>query len=236
MKIEYKGKSITNLCEWETEIFSGAKKKHWKDGRSAKSIADFILNKKGEQYIKDEVSKVISEDVTLKVAYPEFEVKFDKFGHGREHDLAILGKTKSGKQIFIGLEAKVDEPFGETIADAYINAKTSELNGNNTNAPKRIEELLKRIFGIIKKSYFQLRYQLLYSTVGTLGADADIHIFFVLVFNYTKQSDAVKIKNNHTDYIRFFTKLGAKNYPNSSNFETTIEGKKLISIYKKINY
>jgi hypothetical protein len=233
MKVEYKGKLISNISEWEKFIFSGTKKKHWKEGRSAYSIADFIINNNGERFIQKEVSKVIGEDLSLDSAEPEYVVRFDRFGHGREHDLGIFGKTASGKSIFIGVEAKVDEAFGDTIADAYLKAKVKELNGNRTNAPKRIEELLIRNFGIVNKSLFDLRYQLLYSTVGTTNEEADFHILFVLVFK-TDLSDTTKIENNKKDYLNFFKKLNAKPLPQSDNFEVEIEGKKLFVVYKMV--
>ena len=48
------------------------------------------------------MSAQIEEPFTLEVAYPEFQARFDAHGQGREHDLAIFGKTESGKKIFIG--------------------------------------------------------------------------------------------------------------------------------------
>lgn len=233
MIVKYKGKEIKNLKDWEKYIFSGKKKKHWKEGRSAYSIANFIINDNGEQYIKNEVSKLIGEELRLVIAHPEYEVPFDGFVHGREHDLGIYGKTASGKTIFIGVEAKVDEPFGDTISDAYIEAKIKEFNGEKTNTPKRIEELLHRNFVVIKKNLFDLRYQLLYSTLGTTSVNADIHLFFVLVFK-TSLSNPDKIKNNKKDYLDFFKRMEAIRFPKTDNFEVEIEGVKLTSIYKMI--
>ena len=229
MIVEYKGKQISNIKDWK----KCAKKKDWKVGRSAYSLADFIINKKGETYINNEVSKVIGEDLTLNKSYPEHEVRFDKYGQGRVHDLGIYGTTKSGKKVFIGVEAKVDETFGNTISGAYLEAKVKELNSKRTNAPKRIEELLTRNFGELKKNYFNLHYQLLYSTLGTTHAKADMHLFFVLVFK-TSLSNVDKIKNSKKDYINFFGELGAIRLPQSDNFEAEIEGKKLMVIYKMV--
>ena len=47
MIIEYKGNAINNILDWEKYIFTDTKKaKHWKVGRSAYSLADFIMHKK----------------------------------------------------------------------------------------------------------------------------------------------------------------------------------------------
>ena len=38
-------------------------------------------------------------------------------------DLGITGRTGSGESLFVGLEAKVDEPFGsETVGERYQKA------------------------------------------------------------------------------------------------------------------
>jgi len=229
MTIEFKGKTISNIVEWEKEIFSDAKKMHWKVGRSAYSLAEFIINKNGEHTIIDEVSKIIGESLILDNAHPEYEVQFDNYGHGREHDLGIYGTTKSGKKVFIGVEAKVDEPFGNTISQAYIKGKAKQLNGENTNAPIRIEELLKRNYGNIKGKYFDLPYQLLFSTVGTLSVKADIHILFVIVFK-TSLSDPLKVKDNKKKYDNFFKELGAKKLYKDC-YKVNIDGNTLYSLY-----
>ena len=143
MKIEYKGTPVRSIIDWEKIVFkSENKKKHWESGRSDYSLADFILNKNGVELIKSEVVEVLKEDVIFDVAYPEYEVRFDNFGKGREHDLGIYGETDSGKTVFIGLEAKVDEAFGDTISTAYLNAKIKELNGENRYNHRRYNKTM----------------------------------------------------------------------------------------------
>lgn len=235
MKIEYKSTAINNIDEWENLIFSDKKKKHWKVGRSAYSIADFILHKDGASFIENRVSGILNEDITIDKINPEFEVRFDRFGHGREHDLGIKATTSSGKQVFIGVEAKVDEPFGYTIETTYLNAKTNELNGVSTNIPKRIEELLNRNFKSIKKSLFNLRYQLLYSTVGTTKEEADIHVLLVLVFK-TSLSDLSKIAENKKDYLRFFKEAEGGKLEKEGDFKIKIDDKELFVLYNEIAY
>lgn len=238
-----KGNVINNLSEWENYFFkSNKKKKHWKDGRSAKSIADFMINKNGKQIIIDLISSILSEKVTFEKAIPEFEVRFDNYGHGREHDLGLFGKTDSNKRVFVGVEAKVDESFNETISDIYIKAKSKELNGKSTNAPKRIEELIKRNFINVTPDTFNLRYQLLYSTVGTLDAKvncekADISILLIIVFK-TKLYDELKGAENYKDYIQFIKALNSERINNSQNIDLhrlRIEDNEMYSIYMNID-
>lgn len=238
-----KGNEINNLKEWEHYIFKETKKeKHWKQGRSAYSIADFMMNKNGEKVITDLVSDLLKEKVSLMEAIPEKEVRFDDYGHGREHDLGIWGSTTTGDTVFIGLEAKVDETFNERISESYLKSKSRELNGETTNSAKRIEELLKRNFGEVTPEVFDLRYQLLYSTVGTLDAKdsndepADISILLIIVFK-TDDYDALIGIDNYKDYIQFIKAIKAKEikYTNGIDVhEIMIKGKKLLSIYMSI--
>ncbi len=229
MEIQFNNHTISNLSEWGEIVFTGKKKVHWKKGRSAYSLADFIINENGVSEIKELVSPFINENFNLEKGIPELEVRFDKHGHGREHDLGIWGTTQSGKRIFIGVEAKVDESFGDTIASAYHKAKAKELNGEATNAPKRIEELLTFNFDKIKESDFQLRYQLLFYTAGTLWIDADIHIMLILVFK-TDDYDSKKGLKNYNDLVNFLKKADAKTLG-----ENTYQlNKELTLIYKEI--
>ncbi len=235
--------SIKDIEDWENHIFkSGKREKHWKVGRSAWAIADYMMNRNGEAVINSIISNLLSESVVFEKAIPELEIRFDKYGHGREHDLGIYGSTiTSNKKIFIGLEAKVDETFNETISEVYIKAKSKVLSGISTNRAKRIEELLKRNFNQVTPELFDLRYQLLYSTVGTLDAivneeKADISILLIMVFK-TKLYDEVQGIENYKDYLRFVNAMDSKRIPSSSNIDIrglNIKGKFLYSIYMNV--
>lgn len=233
MRIEFKGSAISNIAEWENFAFSGKKSKHWKEGRSAFSLADYVSNNNGKQRIIDLVSAQINDDFTLELAHPEYEARFDSYGHGREHDLGIFGKTASGKKIFVGVEAKVDESFGDTIATAYHKAKAKELNGVRTNAPKRIEDLLNFNFPTIKTRDFQLPYQLLFSTAGTLCVDADIHILLILVFK-TKNYDKKKGDSNYKGLLAFLKKAQANKIADNT-YKLNMNNKDLTLIYKEVH-
>ena len=235
---------IETLEDWENRVFRTAKRaKHWKVGRSAHSIADFMMNKNGEQTIRKIVAEVLSEDVILKRATPELEIRFDKYGHGREHDLGICGRTAgSNRSIFIGVESKVDESFNETIREVYLKSKSKALSGISTNSDSRIEELLKAHYSEVTPELFDLRYQLLYSTVGTLRAKADnnkpvdIAILFIIVFK-TNLYDEVLGLENYRDYIQFVNSLNSRKIRNSFNLdirELKINGQTLYSIYMNI--
>jgi hypothetical protein len=204
------GNQINNIQEWESALFgSGKKERHWKPGRSAHSLASYIFNDNGEQKIADLLSKLFGSKVILETGYPEQEVRFDKYGHGREHDLGLHCRlVDEDKTIYVGLEAKVDEEFNISILQNYLKAKCKELSNTKTNAGNRIENLLQKHFKEVKPSHFELKYQLLYSTVGTLeakdkdGKYFDEYVFLVIVFK-TDKYDEVKSINNYRDYIEF---------------------------------
>ena len=116
MRIENtEGIPLNCLDDWK----SIHKSTQWKQGRSAYSVANFIVNRDrdGARKLRDRVSSVLGAPVTFHKIIPEYEVKFDQYGKGRFHDLGICGKTQSGKSLFVGAEAKVDEPFGTYVAD-----------------------------------------------------------------------------------------------------------------------
>ena len=121
-------------------------------------------------------------------------------------------------------------------------AKTNELNGVKTNAPKRIEELLKRNFKVLKPEYFDLRYQLLYSTVGTLDATnnktkADISILLIIVFK-TNLYNEVKGIENYRDYIRFVNCVDSERIKSKSDIDIhklKIDDRFMYSIYMNID-
>ncbi|KAB2858995.1 MAG: hypothetical protein F9K09_03915, partial [Flavobacteriales bacterium] len=175
-----KENNITTLEEWNNSFYrDSSKSSHWKEGYSAYSIADFMLNNNGEVFISKLISDILNEEIVLEKAYPEHEIRFDGFGQGRIHDLGIYGNTISSenkKTIFIGVESKVNESFNDTIAKVYLKSKIKDLNKVSSNSSKRVETLLKRHFKLVNQEVFKLRYQLLYSTIGTIEAKCDISI------------------------------------------------------------
>lgn len=225
---------IYNLNDWENLIFNKpGKQKHWREGRSAYAIANYMMGKGCDEVTKI-ISKILGEDIELKEAIPELEIKFDKFGHGREHDLGIYGETKSGKTIFIGIESKVDESFNKKVSEVYLDAKVKEFRGENTNVPQRIEDLIKKMeFNKLTPEVFDLRYQLLYAVAGTAMANADIKILMFIVFK-TELYDETKGKQNHKDYLQFIKEVNSTAIKMDGNIcahELTFDNKKIYSLY-----
>lgn len=232
-----KNQPIQNLIEWQNEI----PQKDWVEGRSAHSLAKFILNMNGIEQIKSIIKEILSDDVIFEKGIPEYEVKFDKFGKGRFHDLGIWGKLRStNKTVFIGIESKVDETFGQTVSEAYVSGIVKRLNGENTNLPDRVEKLIKQNFGNkIRNKHFDIRYQLLYATMGTLEEKTDISINLIIVFK-SNSYDKIKGNENYRDYCQFIQNVISEkltcNFDNVEVNRLTIDNRKIYSIYTEVEF
>ncbi|GHV77446.1 hypothetical protein AGMMS49942_22670 [Spirochaetia bacterium] len=229
---------IKSMEDWQRIFTNTKKEKHWKEGRSAYSIANFMLNCNGEEKLVNSLKIALNMNIHFDKATPELEVRFDSFGHGREHDLGIWGHTDDNKKVFIGIESKVDEPFDDTIGEEYLEGKANELSGERTNKVLRIENLLKKSIVKITKKTFDLRYQLLTAVFGTIAAEdngvkADYSIMVIIVFK-TKLYDDEKGKQNYKDFCNFIKEVPAmelnKN-DSSEAYSLKIDNKDLDLVY-----
>lgn len=170
--------TITNETEWF--LVAPPKKGiiQWKDGYSAKEFAKFATSngqlKKLLQSVLEEISFITDDSF---IGEPEFETKLPGQGEGRNHDLLLYNKD-----LVIGIEAKVDEDFGETIKKEYYDKDVTE------NKKNRIKELKRIVFrNPDSPDVDELRYQLLTATAGTLleayRRDKNQCILLVLYFH-----------------------------------------------------
>lgn len=233
MRIENtEGTPLNCLDDWK----SIHKSTQWKQGRSAYSVANFIVKRDGARKLRDRVSSVLGSLVTFHKIIPEYEVKFDQYGKGRFHDLGIFGKTQSGKSLFVGVEAKVDEPFGTYVADEWRKAQEIRECGKGTRLPQRIMQLCDRFNdGLGTSECDKVRYQLLHGTAGTVDAKADVSVFYVAVFKTDCYDDAIG-KSNRQDYQQFIERAGGvptqDNGNGASSYVLTLGGKRLLAIYE----
>ena len=131
------GSEISSLDDWPRPN----KKNQWKEGRSAYSVADFILNRGGAAHLESRLSEVLKQEVSFSLITPEKEIRFDRYGRGRVHDLAIYGADSTEKTLFVGLEAKVDEKFGQTVRDRFEDANKQLVRNPRSKAVERIRAL-----------------------------------------------------------------------------------------------
>jgi hypothetical protein len=193
------------LLDWESR--AGPKSSNqWADGRSAKEVARAWLDGRGDAMPK-ELSRALAEhgdfgNVKTWTAEPEVKLKFDDFaGETRNSDLVVNAADSNGS-FLIAVEAKADESFSETIAEALAAAVERYLKNERSNGVIRIKQLAKALLGprqMREASVKDLRYQLLTACAGAL-CEAErrgytralmlIHEFFT-----DKTSDDLHLRN-----------------------------------------
>ena len=104
---------ITDITSWKNAFIEVDNSKHWKEGRSAHSLATYFLSPAIEQSlgmlkIKECLNACGYGDVEYTHARIEHESRFDTYRSGRMQDMVIW--TQCGKcRIVVCIEAKVDE-------------------------------------------------------------------------------------------------------------------------------
>ena len=245
--IDSQGQRITTLDLWRTKFFDGTSKvRHWKKGRSAHSLAEFIIsNSNGSNHLRERISTALSQPVALEEAKPEYLARFDSYpGNPTNLDLGItglVGHTGSSASLFLGVEAKVDESFGKTVSSTYLSALKKRRACTNTNVPERVKNLLSNYFSCDdppdSSRLSDIRYQLLTGSAGTVATTAEVAVFYILVFK-TPAYDERKSLANRLDYERFVEAAGGKPMRSDGDFPgadaLTLAGKSLVCIYDQV--
>ena len=188
--IDYEGNDIVSLGHWSKLVMQG----HWRPGRSAYSLADFILNRQGSAHLESRLASVLSDPVRLEQGTPEYAARFDRYEGPARLDLGISGRTGSGQSLFVGLEAKVDEPFGaDTVGERYRQALETLRGNPRSKTAARIKELLFRYFGDGEEpgesKFADVGYELLTAAAGTVADGAEVSVLYVAVFRNMEYSE-----------------------------------------------
>ena len=213
MKIEIKKTiKITNENEWFLLAPPKGKEKQWKDGFSAKELAKFVIsdNKRFTQLIKNIVKGITKKVPEKFLGEPEAITSLPGKGLGRNHDLLLCSDN-----LVIGIEAKVNEPYGESIGSEYTNPETT------LNKKQRIEDLWHMILpnmSLEELKNSKLRYQLFTATAGTL---LEAHnrgikkcILLVLSFRYEDEDSNHQNEESFFDFVETIC-----NGKDNNNFE-----------------
>lgn len=253
---------LDSLSKWKAGFISVDDKKHWEPGYSAHSLGLFFTSKQGKDWLTKTSLELFGSEVEWDEGRIEHESKLDCYGgRHRMQDLALWGKLNNGTSIFMAIEAKVLESFGNyVLRDEYENAKEEkkkrESEGKSSNKPARVEEITNYFFPgktPYDKSICNLRYQLMhYFKASILEAPTygeslrplskrrnrvDVVILPILVFK-TKHYDENPEKGelNEQDYINFCDaiKLRKEAIGGKEVRVGTIDGRKVITFYEKI--
>lgn len=223
---------IQSYEEWKEAFILNDSPIHWKEGRSAQSLADdFMLNnQRGRDMLIQIVEQVTEEKIAgIIEACVEHESKIDRFtGSGRMQDLATFGKLRSNHSFFIGIEAKVDETFDKTIGEKASIIEEHRAKKPTTKQHERLMNLLQEFLHLqFDKSSFpelpdvpdrikNLRYQLLYYLAGSFREDAEIIFMPVVVYKSNGLHfgcyDSAIGAQNQIDYENFRKELGFQEY------------------------
>ena len=198
IKISKNNNIITTVEEWYQFAPPKAKGKHWKDGRSAKSLAQFMTDKNQVKKLEDILVELEYDTNGVISCTPEANTVLPCKGNGRNHDLLMIGED-----FVVGIEAKVSESFGEEISTELIEASDNKKN--------RIDTLANKLFGCKineVKDGLELRYQLLTGVYGTLR-EAEKNkkskaLFLVIVFtDGITREDENAVNRNNDDFKNF---------------------------------
>ena len=167
MSVAKNGVTIRTIEDWG-KLAPPKSKIHWKDGRSAKESARAWLEVSDPE-LPPEIVRTLATNTAFGLvqkwnAEPEAKLCFDAFpGEPRNSDV-IANATDTFGAFLIAVEAKADESFGETVANALAAAVERHVDNPNSNGVVRIQQLAAAILGSRKKGEMPLksiRYQLL---------------------------------------------------------------------------
>lgn len=207
IRYEKEGMAIDSLKAWK-ELGNPKKDDQWKEGRSARLMAELAIERKPE--FAKRVSDLLAECGIAEqdfVCEPEAKTCLGKemYDRGpRNHDLLMLGKD-----CVIGIEAKVSELFDEDIA--------KRLNIPKGNRSKRAKRLIE--FLMPDKTQDEangIGYQLFTATRGTMcatlehGVEKCIMLVISFKGNVEKETDYdANCAKNRKDIANFLAATGA---------------------------
>lgn len=253
-----KSRSLTTFEEWEEGFVEVDKKTHWSKGYSAYSLGLFFTSGKGEKWLYELEQALFGEVLNHTAAEIEHASKLDSFRGGqRMQDLAIWGSTKKGESCFIGIEAKVLEPFGDSsVYDSYVaGIEEREKRNPNSNKAERVSQVISYLFpgktpddDEVKNLRYQLAHYFKASILEAPSlsesslslnnrAKADIVLLPVIVFmtdHYKTNPELAK--DNHADYDSFVNALGCekKRFGKHEVYYLNIDGRDVYTVFEVI--
>lgn len=218
MRIENSRGTISSVSDWFRHAPPKGKEKHWVDGRSAKELATAWCGS-GSVVVPNEVASLFGSHqdfvgLGLTSAEPEARIPFDSLpGEPRNADLAIQGHDAKGA-VAISVEAKADEPFGDSLANAWADAVERRLDNARSGGVARIDTLVASLFRPRKStklpSLGDIRYQLLTAAAGALAMADEMRAerAVLLVHEFVGPiADSRKLTRNANDLDNFVLRL-----------------------------
>ncbi|MCB1616467.1 MAG: hypothetical protein KDI30_10675 [Pseudomonadales bacterium] len=190
--------------DWQRLL--GKPKLHWKKGYSAMSAA--ACWEDNHPHLPTEIMAILHSanipalaNLDLLMAIPEWEV--DLPGGDRPSQTDILALTRNDEGLVVlGVEAKVEEPFGPTLAEKKKGASQGQL--------KRIHYLESEL-GKTEGFSGHIRYQLLHRSISALLTARAFHapVAVMLVHSFSKTSSW------RDEFLTFCEELDCKQITNN---------------------
>jgi hypothetical protein len=217
MQLMKDGHTIHSLDDWHR--FAPPKRDYqWVPGRSAYELARECCGS-GVPRVPPVILRLLdSQPATANLqvasAFPEHRISFDTHsGEPRNADLAFVGETSTGK-VAVTVEAKADEPFGDTVEQVVDVALDRLIAKPESRGLKRVADLVQSLIvkrGEATPSVSALRYQLLTAVAGSLalarveGASVAVLIAHEFITDRTRDE---RHRRNAADLQRFLQRLG----------------------------
>ena len=160
-------------------------KLHWKSGHSAMAAA--ACWEENEPRLPSEITNVLEASgdksltsLELLMAIPEWKVDLPGGARPSQTDVLAITRNELGL-VILGVEAKVDEPFGPTLGEKRADAQEGQL--------ERISYLELEL-GCATPLEDSIRYQLLHRTVSAILTARSFHagIAVMLVQSFSPDS------------------------------------------------
>lgn len=227
-----KGKAITSTNEWHEYAPPLNPERQWKDFRSAKELAKSVFDNATLAPLLETVLNRFKYPVPVEMSgYPEKATKLPWGRSGdRKHDLLLEDADKS---LIIGIEAKADEPFDNSIEKKRLDSQKNADGG--VNMSKRLDGILNLLYGSnLPKNKETLMYQLLSATAGVILEASNNNFKYAcalfLVFE-SDQLDKQKLEKNEKDWKDFCKSLNI----DENGGIITIEGIRCLIVKEQIH-
>jgi hypothetical protein len=219
MSIAKAGHPIASLADW-VRYAPPKSPHHWVDGRSAKELARAWLEGGGVTMPHEVLAVLAShprfDDVLSWDAEPEARLRFDAFpGEPRNSDLLVIAKDAFGPYV-LTVEAKADEPYGDTLGDVLAAALERRIENPRSNGIARIEGLATLLLKPRSEGQPKagnLRYQLFTACAGTLAEAhrrGSIRAVMLVHEFITPATSSVKHARNASDLQVFLSRLSGR--------------------------
>jgi len=203
--------------DWKTLLADPDK--HWKTGHSAKALA--YCWQEADDFPRS-VKKVFKnsgidlfQDIRMLVAFPEYTVPLKPYGsRPSQNDIFILAKG-TDQLISIAVEGKVDEPFGELIADW----KLKDKGGKKVRL-----EFLCEVLQLDASKIDHIRYQLLHRTASAVIEAKKFRTENALMLVHAFKKTEENYNQSFQDYYHFLELFSGEGKPDSMVLGKKIDG------------